>query len=733
MTKRLLIGVICSGPQMERTSEVLKGIIAQAFKSNCDIVVLSPLFNTQFEYNNFRIEERYIYRLILSERFDGFIYDCRFFHNKNVRDFADKLLKKTKKPVMMVDGYEHNIFENTEADDSRPYEKLINHLIEDHGYKKIYCLTGPKDSVTACERLNGYFDAMQKHGLYYDESYYIYGDFWINSAIQLANEIINGKREMPEAIACGNDITAAKLIETLSHGGIKVPEDIAVVGFDCSVKDFNADYSITSYKRANSQLGSDVFRRLYRIITGNNTPRVKNNEEGLRIGHSCGCQSFYKLNSSEKREYSVKSRFEGNIIHLDLTMEAVNKDDIKSALRLTADRTFFLYKFSRFNICLTEDYVNFVSGEYNGDLTFDSKKNMKIMLKRHSSGYTSTEQESFYAGDILPEFAKPHKKTIAYYITPLHSLDHFFGYAALSFGKRPCSYEEAYVPFITSINNMLEHFLKKADYDKILKKNSCDSITGLPMLGQLEHQFEQLSENRTLIYVEITDIKKIYVKYTSQDIKKMIRNFADNLTSCLTENEYCAFLNHGDFVIIAEAPERAEHIFNNFKEKIILSSHSHNCNLPFTMSLYEIEDDVKNDFYEAIRRTSISTSFTYSAEKMQNSSRLFEKLCIIREKLRNNPQNEWSIDGISEEFHVSKSHLQKSYKSYFGSSIIDDLIHFRMDMAKNLLEETELSIREIAEKCGYSSYLYFTRQFKKVENITPSAYRELKNHNSQPS
>lgn len=51
-------------------------------------------------------------------------------------------------------------------------------------------------------------------------------------------------------------------------------------------------------------------------------------------------------------------------------------------------------------------------------------------------------------------------------------------------------------------------------------------------------------------------------------------------------------------------------------------------------------------------------------------------------------------------------------------------------MAKNLLEETGLSITEIAEQCGYSSYLYFTRQFKKVENTTPSAYRESKNNNS---
>lgn len=725
MDKRLLIGVVCSEPHMERTSEVLNGIIAQAFKSNCDIVVLSPLFNMQFEFNDFRAEEKYIYRLILSERFDGFIYDCRFFYNSNSKNFADKLLKKTGKPVMMVDGYEHSIFENTAADDRRPYEKLITHLIDDHGYKKIYCLTGPEDSAPACERLNGYFDAMQKHELYYDKSYYIYGDFWEESAIRLADEIISGQRAMPEAIACGNDYTAAKLIEALSHGGISVPEDIAVVGFDCSVRDFGADYSITSYKRANSQLGSDVFRRLYRMITGNNTARVKNNEEGLRIGHSCGCKGFFKLKSSEKRAYMIGSRFENNIIDRDFTMEAMNKDDVKSALRLIADYTFFLYCYSRFNVCLTEKYMSYVSGAYKGELTFDSKSSMKTMLRKHSSGYTATDQESFYAGDLLPEIAEPHKKPMAYYITPLHSMGHFFGYAALSFGKRPRAYAGSYIPFINSINNTLEHFRKKADLDNEMRKNSFDPVTGLPMINQLAHRFEQSAERRTLIYIQVTDIKQLYLKNTSRDMNHIIKSFADSLTYCLTENEYCAFLNHGDFAVLAEAPERAERIFNDLKERIILSSpRSHSCNLSFTMNYYETEDDVKNDFYEAMRRTIINTSFTYSPDKRRAGNLLFEKLCVIRDKIRNNPQQEWSIDSICTEFHVSKSHLQKTYKSYFGNSIIDEVIHFRIDSAKKLLEETELSITEIAEKCGYSSYVYFTKQFKKVENETPSAYRD---------
>lgn len=124
MSERLLIGVICSEPHMERSAKVLEGIIAQAFRSNCDIAVISPLFHIQFEFNNFRAEEKYIYRLILSERFDGFIYDRRFILNDKVAEYTDMLLKKTHKPVMMVDGSRHSFFENTASDDRRPFEKL---------------------------------------------------------------------------------------------------------------------------------------------------------------------------------------------------------------------------------------------------------------------------------------------------------------------------------------------------------------------------------------------------------------------------------------------------------------------------------------------------------------------------------------------------------------------------------------------------------------------------------
>ena len=724
MGKRFLIGVICSEPYMERTAEVLKGIISQAFRSNCDIVVLSPLYNMLTEYNTFRKEEHYIYRLASSERFDGFLYDRRFIYKDETAAFIDKILKQSQKPVMLIDGFQHPVFENTASDDRRPFEKLVTHLIEEHGCKKIYCLTGPEDSPDACERLGGYFDAMQKHGLVYDENDYIYGDFWKDSAKKLAREIISGQRVKPDAVICGNDITAATLIEELDHGGIRVPEDIAVVGFDCMIKDFQADYSITSYKRENAQLGADAFRRLYRIMTGHNTPRVIRNEEGLRIGHSCGCHNFYRLTSMQKRESMISERFESDMLYREIFMEAVKEHCLEDALRRISEYTFFIHRYSRFYICLTEDYVDLLRGADHDSLTFDSHKRMRMMLSKHSSGLTVTDTESFRAEDILPELMQPHRKPMAFYISPLHSMEHFFGYSALSFGKNPRAFEKPYVSFNADINNTLEHFRKAAISERSIKEYRYDDMTGLPSLYQLREHFARLLGEYTLLYLEIADIRNVFLQRSAKETAYILKDFADVLKSCLSPDEFCCVLSQGTFIIFPNADERAEQIFYDIKERLILHRYSEQINLSFSIGICTTEKSIHNNLLEVIRLAVTNTQFTYTANKNNGNHPMFEKLCRIRDKIRKEPQLDWSIDRLSAEFHISKSHLQKMYKSSFGSSIIDDMIRFRISKAKQLLAETKLSITEIAERCGYSSYIYFTKQFKKAEEITPSEFRK---------
>ena len=87
------------------------------------------------------------------------------------------------------------------------------------------------------------------------------------------------------------------------------------------------------------------------------------------------------------------------------------------------------------------------------------------------------------------------------------------------------------------------------------------------------------------------------------------------------------------------------------------------------------------------------------------------------------PERRWTIEEMCRELNISKSALQKNYRSIFGGSIFEDLIVFRVEKAKALLTQSTLSIAEISEQCGYSSESYFMKQFKKVTGRTPSEYR----------
>lgn len=90
-----------------------------------------------------------------------------------------------------------------------------------------------------------------------------------------------------------------------------------------------------------------------------------------------------------------------------------------------------------------------------------------------------------------------------------------------------------------------------------------------------------------------------------------------------------------------------------------------------------------------------------------------------------NPELSWNIKDIASELYLSKSYLQKIYKLYFGKSIIEEMISFRLEKSKELLLKSNMTITDIAKECGYSSYNYFVRQFKAAEKISPTEFREL--------
>ncbi len=99
----------------------------------------------------------------MSEAFDGFIYDRNFIYSKGILKRTDSLLRSLDKPIIILDGDENKYFDNMPSHDYDEFRRIAEHLINTHGYKRIYCLTGTKGLPQAEERLQAYLDTMKKY------------------------------------------------------------------------------------------------------------------------------------------------------------------------------------------------------------------------------------------------------------------------------------------------------------------------------------------------------------------------------------------------------------------------------------------------------------------------------------------------------------------------------------------------------------------------------------------
>lgn len=83
-----------------------------------------------------------------------------------------------------------------------------------------------------------------------------------------------------------------------------------------------------------------------------------------------------------------------------------------------------------------------------------------------------------------------------------------------------------------------------------------------------------------------------------------------------------------------------------------------------------------------------------------------------------------SVSSVAAFFHYSRTRISTLYKNATGHSLHDVINETRLKKAKQLLEETDLSVSEIASEAGFHSLQYFSNSFKSVTGITPSLYRE---------
>ncbi len=97
---------------------------------------------------------------------------------------------------------------------------------------------------------------------------------------------------------------------------------------------------------------------------------------------------------------------------------------------------------------------------------------------------------------------------------------------------------------------------------------------------------------------------------------------------------------------------------------------------------------------------------------------------LIKSYVKNNLSKKITLSDLSWKLHYSKVTLTEHFKKEYDITIMEYVMKKRMDKAAKLLLHSELSIREIAEECGFTDNEYFSRCFKNYHGASPFAWRK---------
>ncbi|TCN27468.1 LacI family DNA-binding transcriptional regulator [Mesobacillus foraminis] len=237
--------------------------------------------------NNSENESKYLQSLV-EKQVDGIIYlGGRINATDTDEQYAEEIKKVMERvPVVFVNGQMTGVDAHiVRTNEEIGIEKLVE-LLVNLNHKKIGFLGGVEGISSTDLKKNTFLNVMKNKGLVVNSDWMIGDGFNIESGEEVASKLLYLK-ERPTAVICANDLVAIGVIRVLTKFGLKVPDDISVVGFDDI---YLAQYfppGITTVNQNYDQLGQTAINVLVDLINGKEAEKETVVPTSLILRDSC--------------------------------------------------------------------------------------------------------------------------------------------------------------------------------------------------------------------------------------------------------------------------------------------------------------------------------------------------------------------------------------------------------------------------------------------------------------
>ncbi len=558
------IAVLIGGIIYDSQKELINGISDFAKEKDAKIFVFT-CGGDIYSVNDHSRGEFQIYNLPDLSMFDGIIVAPNTIQNADVVKQLERKLSSLSVPVIVIDGKMGDLC-SFGVDNEKALYDMTEHVISEHGKRKILYISGPAENVESIQRLSGFLKCVEAHQLSERKDFRVmHGDFWIDSGRSVMRECLQ-KFGSPEAVICANDYMAIGALEEMKKAGYSIPEDVIVTGFDNSVDGQYHLPRITTIAKPLYKIGREACRCL---LEKDIRREIYHFPVEKIFSESCGCNRTTEVSIHGFKAQMIKEKTNNirwaevlNSMSADLN-ELSTFEEFISKLKAYIRRLDFPY----FYLCLCEDKqlmgeLKLVEDTYqlvDGEVT-DYTEKIKVAIAYENGRFY--EPEMIHRKKLLPERFFAQEEGVFSVIVPIHFRLHCMGYCVVGNSRFPLETIQ-FQSWVMNLGNGLENIRKQMMMQDMINQLNrmwiYDTMTGVlnragfySKAGELIKKCQEQGKKLLLLFIDADRLKTVNDTYGHEEGDFYIKSIAKACQQCIGKKGIVMRYGGDEFVILAQ-------------------------------------------------------------------------------------------------------------------------------------------------------------------------------------
>ena len=538
------------------------------------------------DLDNERDKSEYaIYDLVDLSQFDGVLVQGNQIVLKRVREELGRRIVAAGIPAVSIDcpiaGCEMYGIDNEKAQ-----YVIASHVLKAHHAKKLVYLTGLLDNgcLEGRQRLSGFLSACKDNGVSNSDIEIIECTWRTSDGLTIGRQWIDERLPLPDAFVCANDEMALGLMEMLEDGGVRIPQDVIVVGFDnVSSAELSAPRLSTIF-RDNQKLTYSSLDLLIRKIEGGKTEARPPFPHELICSESCGCLEVF-ASDRLRRKYFKQNRFLKSFYTMqdDIAEDLFEANSLMDLMDIVEDNKK-IFGCGNVYLCINDYYFdNFDKKQWQHSSEAFGDQMILAACGRSAIDTGSQPYARFPREQLLPGNLIHNNRFLVFY--PLHYNTYSIGYLALD-GISEAAKLNLHISIFSFLEIAIENVRKKCllhQFNDFLDNLYVhDALTGLynrfgyERFGQNTFDsFLMQDGGAQILFIDMDHMKQINDQYGHEIGDEAIRGAADVIQKVCSPRDFMMRYGGDEFLVIAssrensleEAIQRAVRVYNSLNAK----------------------------------------------------------------------------------------------------------------------------------------------------------------------